>query len=98
MAIAKIPNHFLKSIQLDAILLTKLRENKWDNVHKELLGDRPTLNLQTQYDYEHCFDFDLEFYFADRLPRLELAPLRENSIIDFNHNELQEIIYNILNL
>ena len=50
MALAKIPTHFLKSIEIDAILLTKLRENKWDKIHEELLSERPVLNLQTSYD------------------------------------------------
>ncbi len=98
MALAKIPKHFLKSIEIDAILLTKLRENKWDKIHKELLSERPVLNLQTSYEYEHCFDFNLEFYYADRLPKLELIPNRENDINNFNDYDFHEILYNILML
>ena len=98
MALAKIPTHFLKSIEIDAILLTKLRENKWDKIHEELLSERPVLNLQTSYEYEHCFDFNLEFYYADRLPKLELIPNRENNIINFDDYDLQEILYNLLTL
>ena len=56
MALAKIPSHFLESVQVDAILLTKLIDNKWSNVHEELLQDTPVLNLQTQYEYPHCFE------------------------------------------
>ena len=98
MTLAKIPKHFLESIEIDAILLTKLRENKWDKIHKELLSERPVLNLQTSYEYEHCFDFNLEFYYADRLPKLELIPNRENDIINFNDYDFYEILYNILML
>lgn len=98
MALAKIPTHFLKSIEIDAILLTKLRENKWDKIHEELLSERPVLNLQTSYEYEHCFDFNLEFYYADRLPKLELIPNIENNIINFNDYDFHEILYNILTL
>ena len=98
MALEKIPNHFLKSIEIDAILLTKLRENKWDKIHEELLSERPVLNLQTSYEYEHYFDFNLEFYYADRLPKLELIPNRENDIINFNDYDFHEILYNILTL
>ena len=98
MALAKIPTHFLKSIEIDAILLTKLRENKWDKIHEELLSERPVLNLQTSYEYEHCFDFNLEFYYADRLPKLELIPSRENNIINFIDYDFHEILYNILTL
>tara|TARA_B100001093_G_C26644200_1_gene934575 strand:- start:663 stop:959 length:297 start_codon:yes stop_codon:yes gene_type:complete len=98
MTLAKIPKHFLESIEIDAILLTKLRENKWDKIHEELLRERPVLNLQTSYEYEHCFDFNLEFYYADRLPKLELIPNRENDIINFNDYDFYEILYNILML
>ena len=66
----KIPTHILNTIELDAILLTKLRKNKWDKVHEELLRERPTLNLYTPYDYKHCFEFELEFYYEDRLPTI----------------------------
>ena len=98
MALAKIPTHFLKSIEIDAILLTKLRENKWDKIHVELLSERPVLNLQTSYEYEHCFDFNLEFYYADRLPKLELIPNIENDINNFIDYDFHEILYNILTL
>ena len=98
MTLAKIPKHFLESIEIDAILLTKLRENKWDKIHEELLRERPVLNLQTSYEYEHCFDFNLEFYYADRLPKLELIPNRENDINNFNDYDFHEILYNILML
>ena len=94
----RIPTHILNTIELDAILLTKLRKNKWDNVHEELLRERPTLNLYTPYDYKHCFEFELEFYYADRLPKLEPIPKRENDIINFNDYDFYEIIYNILTL
>ena len=40
-----IPEYFLEKIKLDAILLLKLRENKWDNIHSQLLSKPPILNL-----------------------------------------------------
>lgn len=103
MALAKIPTHFLKSIEIDAILLTKLRENKWDKIHDELLSERPILNLQTSYEYKHYFDFNLEFCYAERLPKLELIPNRENDInnfndYNFNDYNFYDMIYNILTL
>ena len=33
-----------------------------DKVHEELLYERPVLILQTSYEFKHCFDFNLEFY------------------------------------
>jgi hypothetical protein len=98
MALAKIPNHFLNSIEIDAILLTKLRENKWDKVHEELLQDTPILHLQTQYEYPHCFDMEVDYQFAVRLPKLLSYREMQNSSIDFETQDIADILYNILTL
>ena len=98
MALSKIPDHFLNSIKIDAILLTKLRDNKWDKVHEELMYERPILNLQTQYDYEHCFDFNIEFCFAERLPKLVSSPLVEDNNLSYDDFDLQDMLFNILTL
>ena len=92
----RIPTHILNTIELDAILLTKLRKNKWDKVHEELLRERPTLNLYTPYDYKHCFEFELEFYYADRLPKLyPVPPYTIDSNIFYN---IDDISINIIDL
>ena len=98
MALAKIPSHFLESIQVDAILLTKLIDNKWSNVHEELLQDTPVLNLQTQYEYPHCFDMEVDYSFAVRLPKLLSNSDIQNNFVDFETQDIAEILYNILML
>ncbi len=96
MALSKIPTHFIESIQIDAILLTKLIHNKWCNVHKELLQDNPVLNLQTQYEFSHCFDMEVDYSFAIRLPKLLSNSDIQNNIINFETQDIAEILYNIL--
>ena len=98
MALKKIPNHILETIEIDSILLRKLRDNKWDKIHDELLSERPILNLQTSYEFKHYFDFNFEFCYAERLPKLELIPNIENDINNFNDYNFYDMIYNILTL
>ena len=97
MDISKLPVHLLDTIHLDAILLSKLERNNWEKVHQELLKERPILSLQTQYDFPHCFDIELEYYFADRLPKLEkISTYQEDNMI--NDYEYLEAIYNLLTI